>query len=212
MVTKRGFRIPMNLQLFAEGGEGSEGEQQNMQKSGTQQNQQNVAPPAIDYDKLASIIAGKQTVTEDTILKNYFKQQGMSKEEMDAAITTFKEQKKAKEPDVGVLQTEIANAKQLALTATIEKEGVMIGLELGLDVKTIPYILKMVDTKSAVKEDGTIDNEKLKEEINAILTDIPALKPDNVHAHGFSQLGSSGGNNNQGDQGSVLAGIFGNKQ
>ena len=47
----------------------------------TQQTQQETTQqttPEFDYDKLASLIAGKQTVTEDTVLKSYFKQQGLS--------------------------------------------------------------------------------------------------------------------------------------
>ena len=38
--------------------------------------------PAFDYDKLASLITGKQSVTEDTVLKSYFKEQGLSADEM----------------------------------------------------------------------------------------------------------------------------------
>ena len=44
---------------------------QNQQESG-----QNAASPSFDYEKLAGIIQGKQNVAEDTVLKNYFKQQG----------------------------------------------------------------------------------------------------------------------------------------
>ena len=33
--------------------------------------------PTFDYDKLASLINGKQSVAEDTVLKSYFKEQGL---------------------------------------------------------------------------------------------------------------------------------------
>lgn len=36
--------------------------------------------PAFDYEKLASLVAGKQTVTEESVLKGYFKQQGLSQD------------------------------------------------------------------------------------------------------------------------------------
>ena len=35
--------------------------------------------PQIDYEKLAQIVAGKQSVTEDSVLRGYFKQQGLSR-------------------------------------------------------------------------------------------------------------------------------------
>lgn len=38
--------------------------------------------PTFDYDKLANLINGKQSVTEDTVLKSYFKEQGLSADEM----------------------------------------------------------------------------------------------------------------------------------
>ena len=34
------------------------------------------AAPAFDYEKLASIVAGKQAVTENTVVKSYLSQQG----------------------------------------------------------------------------------------------------------------------------------------
>lgn len=55
--------------------------------------------PAFDYDKLASLITGKQSVTEDTVLKSYFKEQGLSADEMKEAIGAFKKQKAENTPD-----------------------------------------------------------------------------------------------------------------
>ena len=56
--------------------------------------------PAIDYEKIASIVEGKQKVAEDTVLKNYFKNQGLTGEEMAQAISSFKSQKASAQPDV----------------------------------------------------------------------------------------------------------------
>ena len=81
----------MNLQLFAEPGEGNQTPPQNStQQSGTSAaiNQ----PPTIDYDRIAQILEGKQAATEDSVLKGYFKQQGLSKDEAEQAIAAFKQQ------------------------------------------------------------------------------------------------------------------------
>ena len=75
-------RLTMNLQTFAEGGTGDggaggSGSEGGTPPAGTQQ------PPQFDYDKLASLIAGKQSATEESVLKGYFKQQGLSKEQIE---------------------------------------------------------------------------------------------------------------------------------
>ena len=93
-------KIPMNIQLFADGDGGAAGGTGDggTPPAGSQ-------APQFDYDKLASLIAGKQTVTEESVLKGYFKQQGLSKEQMDQAIADFKQQQAANQPDVvGLMQ------------------------------------------------------------------------------------------------------------
>lgn len=129
-------RFPMNLQLFAEGGSsgsstggqsgaaGSQGNGTGGQGAGMQgtgggsqggsgsQGQLGTGDMGVqfDYEKLAGLIAGKTSVTEDTVLKSYFKQQGLSQEEMNQAIQAFKAQKAASQPDVGALQSQAAQA------------------------------------------------------------------------------------------------------
>lgn len=72
------------------------------------------AAPEIDYDKLASIVQGKQSATEDSVLRGYFKQQGLSKEDADKAIADFKEKQKANDPNAKVkeLESELSQYKQ----------------------------------------------------------------------------------------------------
>ena len=59
-------KLSLNLQFFAE--------EPGNEEAGTNAGQQTQnSVQAFDYEKLASIINGKQTVAEDTVLKNYFK-------------------------------------------------------------------------------------------------------------------------------------------
>lgn len=197
----------MNLQLFAEGQEG--GEPQN--DSGQQSTSQGQNTPYFDYEKLAGIISGKQNVAEQTVLKNYFKEQGLSKEDAETAIRSFLEQKKASEPDVAGMQEQLSEARAMAQDAMVEKEGILLGIELGLDAKSVPYILKMTDKSQVIGEDGKLNKEELKKAINQVLEDIPALKPEQKEVSGIRKIGSDGsGSGQQGDQSSILAGIFGN--
>ena len=192
-------KVPMNLQKFAEGGSGdgggagASGADDGTPPAGAQQT------PQFDYDKLASLIAGKQTVTEESILKGYFKQQGLSKEQMDQAIASFKQQQAANQSDVAGMQNQItetqaqlATAQKAAQAAHVESAATMMAVSLGIDAKTIPYVLKMADFSQVIGQDGKINEETLKTAVNKVLEDIPALKPQADGKTGFTQIGTGG--------------------
>lgn len=185
-------KVPMNLQKFAEGGSGdggaagASGADGGTLPAGAQQT------PQFDYDKLASLIAGKQTVTEESVLKGYFKQQGLSKEQMDQAIASFKQQQAANQPDVAGMQNQLTAAQAAAQTAKVETAATMMAVSLGLDAKTIPYVLKMADFSQVVGQDGKINEETLKTALNTVLEAVPALKPQADGKTGFTQIGIGG--------------------
>lgn len=172
------------------------------------------AQPEIDYEKIASILDGKQKATEESVLKGYFKQQGLTGDEMKSAIEMFKKDKASREPNIDELnkqiadgQTAVAQANQRALMAETKVEAMTMASELGVEQKTIPYLLKMADLSSVAK-DGQIDQDKLKESLNAVLADIPQLKvaPEekpNGFKVGADTSGQANGNEDQ------LARIFG---
>ena len=135
----------------------------------------NKEPFQFDYEKLASIVNGKQTATEDSVLKGYFKQQGLSPEEMAQAISTFKEQKAQATPDVTALQSNIAEATQRALNAEVQNHAILMAGELGVETKAMPYLVRMVDV-SEVTKDGTVNEEVLKAKLLEIVEAIPSLK------------------------------------
>lgn len=177
--------LPMNLQMFAEppaDPDSGVGDPPNTQQA-------SAAAPAFDYDKLASLISGKQNVTEDTILKSYFKQQGLSKEEMDQAISTFKEQKAANTPDVNALQTQAQQAQELATKVQLEAKAQMAAIQLGVDPKVLPYLLKLADLSSLTLESK---DEDFTNVLNKVLEDVPALKKEQTSSTGFQVVGSSG--------------------
>lgn len=199
MFKKFRCKVPMNLQKFAEGGAGDgdaaggTGAEGGTPPTGTQQT------PQFDYDKLASLIAGKQTVTEESVLKGYFKQQGLSKEQMDQAIAAFKQQQAANTPDVAGMQNQITEtqnqltaAQAATQAAQVESAAIMMAVTLGIDVKTIPYVLKMADLSQVVRQDGKISEDSLKDAVNKVLEDIPALKPQADGKTGFTQIGTGG--------------------
>lgn len=151
---------------------------------------------SFDYEKLAQIITGRTSSAEDAALKGYFKQQGLSQQEVESAIAQYKQQKAANTPDVGAMQTKLNAAQHQLTAAKVENSATMIAMELGLQPKTVPYVLKMADLTKTVKDDGTIDEEAVKNAINKVLEDVPALKPSNTGSNGFIQVGANG----KGDQ------------
>ena len=132
-------------------------------------------------------------------MRGYFKQQGLSKEQMEQAIASFKQQQAANQPDVAGMQNQITEAQaQLAASqkavqaAQVESAATMMAVSLGIEAKTIPYILKMADLSQVMGEDGKINEESLKTAVNKVLEDVPALKPQADGKTGFTQVGTGG--------------------
>lgn len=196
----------MNLQHFAGSGDSSADQGQ----TGTNQASaaQAATAPQIDYEKIAQIVSGKQSAAEDSVLKGYFKQQGLSQEEMTQAIQAFKDQKAATQPDVSALQGQLTALQAAAQQAEIDKAATLEAVSLGLDAKTIPYVLKIADFNEAVDADGKVNNETIKNVLNKVLEDIPQFKPVQGQQKGF-QIGSGGGQQNPGADENALKKAFG---
>ena len=175
------------------------------------------AQPTIDYDKIASILDGKQKATEESVLKGYFQEQGLTGDEMKSAIEMFKKDKASRQPNIDDLNKQIADGKgllakaeQRALMAETKVEAMTMASELGVEQKTIPYLLKMADLSSVAK-DGQIDQDKLKESLNAVLKDIPQLKVSAEEKSNGFKIGADTGTKQSGND-EQLARIFGIKK
>lgn len=168
---------------------------------------------SIDYNKIADILDGRMKATEDSVLKGYFKDQGLTGEEMAQAIKAFKEDKASKTPDINALNEQIAEANRRALNSELELRATGLAAELGVPSAKIPYLLKMADTDKSIN-DGKIDKSKLKTALEKVLEDVPELKEKSETQIGGIKvgLGSQGENNNNPDKlNSQLAHVFGVK-
>ena len=202
-------KFSMNLQLFAEpagGAGGTEPPAAGQQTPPTGQQTGQTSPPQIDYDKIQQMLNGTLAAKEDTALKAYFKQQGLSQEEVEQAIATFKQQKAAQQPDVAALTQTAQAAQAAARQAMLDKEA---AISLGLDAKTIPYVLKMADLRQAIGQDGKVNTETLNTALNKVLEDVPALKPQASGTTGFLQVGASGGTGQKATTDDALKKAFG---
>lgn len=145
--------------------------------------------PEIDYEKIASIVEGKQKVAEDTVLKNYFKNQGLTGEEMAQAISSFKSQKASAQPDVTSLQEELRVAQAQALQTRIESNLQLAAIKQGVGSNVLPYVLKLADSTNLTLDSKNEDYEAV---IAKVLEDVPAFKPEATASTGFTQVGSTG--------------------
>lgn len=187
--------------LSPDGGQGGDPGQTSQQATQNQQEHQEghtgQQAAAIDYAKIQQMLDGTLKAKEDTALRDYFKQQGLSKEEAEQAMAVFKQQKAASQPDVNAIQTKLTQAQEAARQKEVENKAIMTAVELGIDVKSIPYILKMADFSQVLGQDGAINEETLKAAVNKVLEDVPALKPQPAKATGFMQVGVTAGQQTQ---------------
>ncbi|MFR8017402.1 MAG: hypothetical protein ACLU48_13005 [Clostridiaceae bacterium] len=213
-------RFSMNLQLFADPaggtgeGAGGTGTGQQNPAAGTGQGtgQPGASAPQIDYARIQQMLNGTLAAKEDTALKAYFKQQGLTQEEAEKAMAAFKAEKAKNQPDVEAMQAQITSQQAATMQAQIESAATLAAVTLGINAKTIPYVLKLADFSQAVGEDGKINTETVNNALKKVLEDVPALKPQTAGASGFVQVGASGGDNGgqAGSQADQLAAIFGN--
>ena len=162
-----------------------------------QSNQQGTAP-AIDYGKIQQMLDGTLAAKEDTALKAYFKQQGLSQDEVEQAIAAFKQLKAANTPDVGAMQAQVTQAQTAAQQAQINSAATMAAVSLGISANTIPYVIKLADFSQVVGQDEKINEETLKAALNKVLEDVPGLKPQAAGNTGFVQVGAASGNTGAG--------------
>lgn len=208
---KKGDRVmrktlPINLQFFAEGGDGN-GDQNagsnNNGQAGQQSDQNNQQAAGVDYERLQEMINTATAKKENAVIKDYFMQQGLSENELHQAIAAFKqnkEQQASEQQNVNAnLQNELTAAKQLAEQAQVELAATNVAVELGINVKTLQYVLKMADFSKAKDADGKISEDNIKASLEQVLKDVPALKPSTENNSGF-QIGAPAGNNNQSNE------------
>lgn len=206
-------RVPLNIQRFAEDGGNSPAV-----ATGTNAtpNTNQGTGGVIDYDKIQGMIDNRNQRNEDSILKSYFQKQGLSEEEMNQAISTFKAQKEENSKKQAVdnqnLQNQLNESNLKYQKLQIENEALKLASDLQVDNKTIPYLIKLADFNGCIDDKGVIAPDKVKEALNKVLTDVPSLKAKESESTAGVKVGADTSNNNGSDLDSVLSGIFGTKK
>ena len=171
---------------------------------------------SIDYDKLAEIINKGTQSKENSILKSYFEQQGMSQEDINQAIKDFKTSKQTKAQEqtatLTTLQQENEQLKAQIVKARVDDVAYKQALGLGIEANTIPYVTKLADLSKVTNEKGEIDENLITAALNKVLEDVPQLKGTNQQNNkGFQQIGA-GANGSKSNAEDAISSIFGNKK
>lgn len=163
----------------------------------------------IDYNKIQEIIDGRNAKTEDSVLKAYFQKQGLSAEEMESAINTFKTQKanqaNAQNKELTDAQASLQKTQLENQRLKIEKKAYDFVDDLNVDIKTMPYLLKMADLSNCADKDGNVLDDTLKAALEKVITDVPGLKKQTQGVVGITV----GANTNNGTNSNTGAFDFG---
>lgn len=185
-----------NLQLFAEPGAG-EGADGGGNEPGAQ-----VQQPQIDYEKMAEAIDKRTSQTTDNLLKGYLKQQGLTGEELNKAVNSFKQQKaqeetqKAQEHEQDKLRIKELEAQ--ILNSNIDTTLSTLAAAEGVSPDKVPFLAKLIDRDGLADEKGNIIEDKVKEALEAIIKVFPDFKGNvQQNNNGFQQIGSTGSNGKQ---------------
>ena len=166
----------------------------------------------IDYDKIQSMIDKGVQQKENAILKSYFEQQGMSEDEVKAAIGDWKSKKQtqAKEQTDSINQlTESNKALQARLTQELlNRQAFNDCLDLGVDRATIPHVIKCAEFNDCLDDKGEVKADKVRETIEKVLSDVPAFKGTAKDDKGF-KVGVGGEQEDATEQENALRKAFG---
>lgn len=173
----------------------------------------NAGEQAIDYEKIQNIIDGRNAKIEASILKDYFGKQGLSEEEVKSAIDTFKASKQdkanAQTTEFNNLKNENSTLKNQIREYQIKDTANDLANDLGVELKTVPYLIKMADLSKCFNDKGKINKEEVKNALDKVLTDIPSLKSVSNENKGFIPKAGADNISSGNTDDSILKSIFG---
>lgn len=143
-----------DLQLFTDGGEGGAGDAGT--GAGTAGNgngsKNNAGGASYSYEQAEEIANARADRAEKAALASYFKQQGMTEDEVTAALADFKAKKAAQQPNVSKVEQE----RDAALTQVEEMKNTNYLRDKGVKPDDLDYVLfkvsKQVNDKTDFKK------------------------------------------------------------
>ena len=187
----------MNLQLFEDGAGAGSGNQGGNAGSGnggqgSAGGTSGAHAGTYTYEQLEEIASARVNKSERAALANFFRSQGMTEAEVTEAITQFKNERAANQPDTAKLQKERDDA--LEKVQQMENEKLLSGK--GVKAEDLDYVMfkvsKLVDDKTTFEKAA---DKFLKE------------NPKFTGNVGSYRMSTSSGNSSEGSGGNMNASI-----
>lgn len=201
----------LNLQLLAEPAAGDPGGGTPPAQGGTPAPTPGATFTPEQMAAIDKIASERSQRAEQSALRSYFQQQGLTDEQAAEAIKTYKETVKSKlSPEA---EAQIAAADKRAAEALAQANGVLIQAEarmqstsLGIRPDRIDAVFEQAKLNEVKVKDGKVDADGVKKALEAVLTRFPEWKVE-AQQPGFRVGGD--GNNNQGPDDSAMRRAFG---
>lgn len=180
-----------NIQLFAEKAPKEETNKtdENNESPGVNQNGDKTYTQE-ELDKIVNERTGRAT---KSALSSFFKQKGLSEQEATQAINTYLADKEKQKPDMGKIQSDLQSALSARAAAEVNQAATLEAVKQGVDVNSVPYILKLADFTDVMNSDGKVDGDKLTQAVKKVLDDVPAFKtPTKDENSGVKKIGGDG--------------------
>jgi transposase-like protein len=163
------------------------------QPTGGQQTQQ----PTTNYDEVFSKLDEILEKRANGFAKSVLKENGVDESEIADIVKAYREQKQNQATNQATALSEAQN-QIAALTKQLNDREIddafsAAALELGVDTKQLPYVTRLASKDGILGADNKPDAEKVKEAINKVLEDVPALKASANANKGFVQVGAKTG-------------------
>lgn len=179
------LNYPLDIQLFAEGGDDATGTQPTT-----------VTTPPIDYEKLAEVVSRRSSGTEEKVLQGYFKDQRLNPEQAKEAINQYKQAQIIKQQQeaeaLQKIKEENEQLKAKMLNADIDKKVAELAGTLGVQSEKVPFLNKLIDRTNAAKEDGTLQDDNIKAAIEEVLKAFPDFKSTTQQQKQGFKIGADG--------------------
>lgn len=163
------------------------------------------------FEKLDSIIDNKS----NGVARSALRDNGFEDEEIKSIVKQWRDNKQTKSQEnttkINDLTSQVSTLQNQLITEKINNQAFLCGLDLGLDSKTIPYVVKLADLSTATNDKGEISIENIKTAMSKVLDDVPSFKPSNNN-NGFMKVGADTSNGAKATQEDVLATIFGTRK
>ena len=124
-----------------------------------------------EIDRIAS---ERSQRAQNSALKSYFEQKGLSQEQAEKALNVYKEEQKKNDPAIVVkeMETKVKTANR----RVVETEAKVAALELGARTDRINSILKLADLPDEP------DAEAVKKAVEKVISDYPEWKQESQKA------------------------------